>query len=67
MYANHADRTNLGGLLRQYRRSRDIDIREFAKELGFSRATMARIESGRPMSQANMLKVLQWLFRKEPR
>lgn len=52
----------IGKLLRLWRAIENIGVREAAKELGVSPATLSRIENGKPMDAATMLKLIRWLF-----
>lgn len=56
----------LGRMLVIYRASRDIGVRELSREMGFSAATLSRIERGYAMDWATALKLMQWLLG-EPR
>ena len=54
--------TRLGPLLRLHRNVRDIGLREFAREVGISHATLSRIERGYLMDIATWLKIQTWLL-----
>lgn len=52
----------VGELMALYRRVTQINIRTLSAEIGVSAATLSRIENGKPMDSATMLKVMRWLF-----
>ncbi len=51
--------------LKLYRNSREIGMRECAKEIGVSCATLCRIENGKNCDMASFTKLLAWLMRHE--
>lgn len=51
--------------LKLYRTSRSLSIRECAKEIGISSATLSRIENGKDCDLVNFSKLLNWLMRHE--
>lgn len=51
----------LGVVLRAWRESQRLGIREAAKVIGVSHATLSRIENGKPMDGATLWRVLSWL------
>lgn len=55
----------LGKVLRNYRRMRDMGLREMAKEFGIGAATLMRIEQGYVMDGLTLAKILKWLLEKE--
>lgn len=57
--------TNLGEMLRLYRFVHKLTVRDFAKVLGISAATISRMERGGECDVETFLKVLIWM-RKEP-
>jgi transcriptional regulator with XRE-family HTH domain len=57
--------TRLGAMLRLYRAARGIDIREAAKTLGVSAATLSRIERGQTFDAATLLRLWSWLLAAE--
>lgn len=56
----------IGNLLNCYRRFYNVTVRDLAKAIGVSPATVSRIEHGKPMDQQTLLKVLNWLFKESP-
>ena len=52
----------VGKLIRLYRSVQEIGVREMAKEIGISSATLSRLENGKSLDQSNMLKVINWFF-----
>jgi transcriptional regulator with XRE-family HTH domain len=49
-------------VLKAFRQKHDISLRAFQKQIGISYPTLCRIESGKTMDQASMLKLINWLF-----
>lgn len=47
--------------LKLYRQSRNISIRDCAKEIGVSSATLSRIENDKETVTDSFIKVLNWL------
>jgi transcriptional regulator with XRE-family HTH domain len=60
-------RTMLGVLLRAWREHRRMGLRETAKIIGISHATLSRIENGKPTNGVILWKVLTWLNSSEQR
>lgn len=56
----------IGKLLRLWRAVENIGLREAAKELGISPATLSRIENGKSVDAATFLKLIYWLFGSAP-
>lgn len=52
----------LGVVLRAWRESRRMGIREAAKQIGISHATLSRIENGKPTDGQTLWRVLSWLI-----
>jgi DNA-binding XRE family transcriptional regulator len=52
----------LGRVIADYRWANRVGVRELAKEVGVSHATMSRIENGENCDAATLVKVLVWLF-----
>jgi transcriptional regulator with XRE-family HTH domain len=52
----------IGHVLKAFRNEHRISMREFAKRQGWSVATQCRIESGKPMGQRIILRLIEWLF-----
>lgn len=58
-------RTILGRLLVTYRAQRGIGIRELAKEVGVSSATLSRVERGHAMDATTLIQIWTWLQQPE--
>ena len=52
----------LGEVIRRWRKTSDLGIREVALEIGVSHGTLSRIERGEEMTGDTLAKVLAWLF-----
>lgn len=52
----------IGAVILAYRDAHGLSVRDLAKILNISPATVSRIENGHPCEQATMLKILNWLF-----
>ena len=52
-------------MLKLYRQSRDLSMRDCAKEIGVSCATLCRIEAGKDCDMKSFSKLLNWLMRHE--
>ena len=52
----------LGALIADYRYANNLGVREVAKEIGTSPATLSRIENGKPFDSDTMAKIMLWLF-----
>lgn len=52
----------VGKVIRAYRQKEDIGVREMAKILGVSAATVSRVERGFAPDGHTMAKLLVWLF-----
>lgn len=52
----------LGSLIADYRYANRIGVREVAKEIGTSHATLSRIERGENFDADTMAKIMLWLF-----
>lgn len=55
----------LGTVIRRYRVTNELTLREVGKEIGIGAATLMRLEQGRDMDSRTMAKVLAWLFADE--
>lgn len=55
--------TNFGEMLRLYRTVRGITLRQLAPDIGIGHATLLRIEGGRAMDAATLLKLWAWMLR----
>jgi hypothetical protein len=53
---------NLSIVLQHHRHTRREGLRQFAKRLGVDYTALHRFESGRPLDQKNLLKVIKWLL-----
>jgi DNA-binding Xre family transcriptional regulator len=53
----------IGELISLYLRVNDIGVRDLAKELGISPATVSRITKGEQVDQKTLLKLIHWLFK----
>lgn len=62
---NQPRQTRIGRLLVLYRASRQIGVRELAKEAHTSAATLSRIERGHAMDADTLLKLWAWLNERE--
>lgn len=51
--------------LKLYRQKNEIGIRECAKEIGISSATLSRIENGKDCDLNSFCKLLTWLMKHE--
>jgi transcriptional regulator with XRE-family HTH domain len=56
----------IGELLSLYLRVNQISVRDFAKQLDISPATVSRITRGDRADQHTMLKLMNWLFWSKP-
>ena len=54
--------TRLGEMLRIYRAAKNWTLREVGAAIGITAPTLMRIEQGRQMDAATMLKVWTWLL-----
>lgn len=52
----------IGKILADYRYANRLSLRELAKELNVSAATLCRIEQGKPMEQATIVRLFNLLF-----
>ena len=52
----------IGEVIKAFRKVHNMSLREFAKRHGMSAATAYRIESGKPMDQRTMARLIAWLF-----
>lgn len=51
----------LGVVLRAWRNNQRMGVREAAKQIGISHATLSRIENGKPTDGQILWRVLVWL------
>ena len=52
----------LGDLLLLHRRIYNLSVRDLAKQIGVSHATLHRVEHGKNMDGQTMIKLFNWLF-----
>lgn len=52
----------LGKIIRKYRVTSELTLREVGKEIGIGPATLMRLEQGRDPDGVTLAKVLAWLF-----
>lgn len=52
----------LGAIIADYRYANRVGVREVAKEIGMSPATLNRIERGENFDAHTMIKLMAWLF-----
>ena len=52
----------LGKMLADFRYANRMGVRELAKEIGLSSATLNRIENGKPCNGDSIAKLMIWLF-----
>lgn len=57
-----AEDGDLSDLVVSYRWSKHMEAQEFAAMLGWSAATQSRFESGKPLNEANVRKLLGWML-----
>lgn len=55
----------LGRIIRKYRVTSELTLREVGKEVGISAATLMRVEEGRNPDGNTLAKILAWLFKDE--
>lgn len=51
----------LGRLSRGQRKYRRLDVRKAASQIGFSAATVSRLERGHPLSADDLVRLCRWL------
>lgn len=52
----------LGAVIADYRWVNRIGVRELAKQIGVSAATLNRVENGKPCDGATIIKIQAWLY-----
>lgn len=57
----------IGGVIADYRWVNRIGVRELAKDIGTSSATLCRVERGENCDGETLTKILSWLFAKNDR
>lgn len=55
----------LGAVIRRYRVTNELSLREVGKEIGIGAATLMRLEQGRDPDGQTLARVLTWLFSAE--
>lgn len=55
----------LGKVIRRYRVTSELSLRDVGKDIGIGAATLMRLEQGRDPDGATLTKVLMWLLRAE--
>lgn len=55
----------LGTVIRKYRVTNELTLREVGQEIGIGAATLMRLEQGRDPDGATLAKVLHWLLSSE--
>lgn len=55
----------LGKVIRKYRVTSELTLRDVGKEIGIGAATLMRLEQGRDPDGQTLAKVLAWLFSSE--
>jgi transcriptional regulator with XRE-family HTH domain len=53
---------NISRLIKEIRLARKWPLRQLAAEIGIEFTALHRLESGKPLDQANLSKVIRWLF-----
>jgi transcriptional regulator with XRE-family HTH domain len=53
----------LGQVIRRYRVTSELTLRDVGREIGIGAATLMRLEQGRDPDGATLTKVLIWLFK----
>lgn len=53
--------TRLGRMMKCYRMVDDLSLRDLAKQIGTSAATVLRIEQGYEVDQRTFLRVVNWM------
>ena len=57
----------LGTVIRKYRVTSELTLRDVGKEIGIGPATLMRLEQGRDIDGKTLGKVLAWLFKVDAR
>lgn len=60
-----APATRFGRMLRLYRVYPERSVRDLAKEIGISAATLSRIERGQDMDADTLLKLIHWMRQRD--
>lgn len=55
--------TDLGEMLRLFRKQHEYGVREMAEEIGLSTATYSRVERGYPCDMETFVRLLEWMVR----
>ena len=56
----------IGEVIKGWRQRHYVGQREVAKLIGISTSTLCRIEQGKQVDQAGMMKLMNWLFATSP-
>lgn len=56
--------TPLGQMLRLYRTSQGIDMREMGKQMGIGASTICRLESGKEVTLPTAIAILSWMCKR---
>jgi hypothetical protein len=56
----------LGEMLRLYRVTRRLSLRDLTPQIGISSATLCRIEAGKALDAGTMLKLWTWMLTGHP-
>lgn len=56
-----------GEVLRTWRRVKDCGLRQVAKDIGISAATLSRVERGEYMEVRTLILILNWLMADTPK
>lgn len=52
----------LGKLVKLYRESRNMSLREMEKVIGVESTALFRFESGKPVSNKNWVRIVKWVL-----
>jgi transcriptional regulator with XRE-family HTH domain len=55
----------LGAVIRRWRITSDLSLKEVAKDMGISLPTLSRLEHGHEIDGRTLLSVINWLMAKE--
>lgn len=54
--------TNIGKVMRLYRRVNDIEQKALADEIGIHPSTLSNVEAGKHTNQETLIRLINWLF-----
>lgn len=63
---DNSSNMKLGDVLRKWRRTSDLNVRDAAKDIGIAASTLCRIENGESMDGSTLAKILVWLVGGKP-